>query len=74
MIGTPDKIADQMEQWFKNEGADGFNLMPPSLPHSLQDFIEQVVPELRKRGLFRSEYTGDTLREHFGLSRPDLVR
>jgi len=74
MIGTPDKIADQMELWFKNGGADGFNLMPPSLPHSLQDFIEQVIPELRKRDLFRTEYAGTTLRDHFGLTRPDLYR
>src|SRR5699024_468891 len=74
MVGTPDKIADQMELWFKNGGADGFNLMPPSLPHSLQDFIEQVIPELRKRDLFRTEYAGTTLRDHFGLTRPDLYR
>lgn len=70
MVGTPEEIADQMEYWFVNEGADGFNLMPPALPDSLTDFIEQVVPLLQKRGLFRKEYQGSTLREHFGLKRP----
>ncbi|TGV08940.1 LLM class flavin-dependent oxidoreductase [Alcaligenaceae bacterium 429] len=70
MVGTPDVIADQMEQWFLNEGADGFNLMPPALPSSIEDFIEQVVPILQKRGLFRKEYLGRTLRDHLGLNRP----
>lgn len=70
MVGTPDVIADQMEEWFLNEGADGFNLMPPALPSSIEDFIEHVVPILQKRGLFRKEYSGATLREHLGLKRP----
>lgn len=70
MVGTPEQIADQMEEWFRNEGADGFNLMPPSLPDGLEDFIEQVVPELQRRGLFRTEYQGSSLREHLGLARP----
>lgn len=70
MVGTPDVIADQMEEWFLNEGADGFNLMPPALPSSIEDFIEHVVPILQKRGLFRKEYSGSTLREHLGLKRP----
>ncbi len=70
MVGTPTQIADKMEYWFNNEGADGFNLMPPSLPASLEDFIEQVVPQLQSRGLFRSEYQGRTLRDHLGLARP----
>lgn len=70
MIGTPDQIADQMELWFLNEGADGFNLMPPSLPDSVEDFIEFVVPELQKRGLFRHEYEHKTLRGHLGLKHP----
>lgn len=72
MVGTPEQIADEMQRWFENEGADGFNLMPPSLPHSLTDFIEQVIPILQKRGLFRTEYQGRTLREHFGLARPSV--
>ena len=70
MVGTPGQIADRMEHWFRNEGADGFNLMPPSLPGGIEDFIEQVVPVLQSRGLFRTEYQGSTLREHLGLVRP----
>ncbi len=71
MLGTPEQIADKMEYWFRNEGADGFNLMPPSLPFGIEDFVEQVIPELQRRGLFRAEYHGSTLREHLGLARPD---
>ncbi|RSK32605.1 LLM class flavin-dependent oxidoreductase [Bhargavaea beijingensis] len=67
LIGTPEEIADQMELWFKAGVADGFNLMPPTLPGSLDDFVELIVPELQKRGLFRTNYEGQTLREHFGL-------
>ncbi len=59
-----------MEERFLNEGADGFNVMPPYLPGGLTDFIELVIPELRRRGLFRTEYEGRTLREHLGLKRP----
>lgn len=70
MVGTPESIADRMEQWFRHEGADGFNLMPPSLPSGIEDFVEQVVPELQHRGLFRTEYEGSTLREHLGLEKP----
>ena len=70
MVGTPEQIADKMENWFRNGGADGFNLMPPSLPYGIEDFVEQVIPELQRRGLFRTEYTGNTLREHLGLARP----
>ncbi|WMC10852.1 LLM class flavin-dependent oxidoreductase [Oceanimonas pelagia] len=70
MVGTPESIADRMEQWFRNEGADGFNLMPPSLPAGIEDFVDQVVPELQRRGLFRTEYEGSTLREHLGLVKP----
>ena len=69
-MGTPEQIADQMEHWFVNEGADGFNLMPPLLPDGLEDFVEQVVPVLQRRGLFRTEYESDTLRGHLGLDRP----
>jgi alkanesulfonate monooxygenase len=59
-----------MERWFKEGGCDGFNLMPPFLPGGLDDFVELVLPELRRRGLFRTEYEGRTLREHLGLARP----
>jgi alkanesulfonate monooxygenase len=68
--GSPQQIADQMEEWFRQNGCDGFNLMPPFLPGGLDDFVELVLPELRRRGLFRTEYEGSTLREHLGLARP----
>lgn len=70
MIGTPEQIADKMEHWMRNEGADGFNLMPPSLPAGIDDFVDHVIPVLQRRGLFRKAYTGHTLREHLGLARP----
>lgn len=68
--GTPVQIADQLQEWFENGAADGFNIMPPYLPGGLDDFVDLVIPELQKRGLFRTEYTGTTLREHLGLKRP----
>lgn len=73
MIGTPEKIADEMQRWVEQGGADGFNLMPPSLPSSIDDFVEQVVPVLQQRGLFRRKYAGRTLREHLGLERPSVL-
>jgi FMN-dependent oxidoreductase (nitrilotriacetate monooxygenase family) len=69
--GTPEQIADTIEEWFVNGAADGFNVMPPALPSTLEAFVEHVVPELRRRGLFRTAYTGTTLREHYGLARPE---
>jgi FMN-dependent oxidoreductase (nitrilotriacetate monooxygenase family) len=69
--GTPEQIADTIEEWFHAGAADGFNVMPPLLPSGLADFVDHVVPLLQKRGLFRTEYTGTTLRDHYGLSRPD---
>ena len=68
--GSPKQVADHMEGWFCEGGCDGFNLMPPFLPGSLDDFVELVLPELRRRGLFRTEYEGTTLRDHLGLERP----
>jgi FMN-dependent oxidoreductase (nitrilotriacetate monooxygenase family) len=68
--GTPDQVADLMEEWVTSGVADGFNLMPPVLPEMLDVFISEVVPILQKRGLFRTHYEGDTLRSHFGLQRP----
>jgi alkanesulfonate monooxygenase len=68
--GSPRQIADIMERWFREDGCDGFNLMPPFLPGGLDDFVELVLPELRRRGLFRTEYEGRTLRDHLGLPRP----
>jgi FMN-dependent oxidoreductase (nitrilotriacetate monooxygenase family) len=70
MVGTPESIADEMQRWVEQGGADGFNLMPPSLPSSIEDFVEQVVPVLQKRGLFRHDYAERTLRGHLGLERP----
>lgn len=68
--GTPEQVADEIELWFRSGAADGFNVMPPTLPGGLDDFVEHVVPELQRRGLFRTDYTGSTLREHYGLDRP----
>jgi len=68
--GTPVQIADEMERWLRSEAADGFNLMPPLLPRGLDDFVDKVVPELQNRGIYRTEYSGRTLREHLGLPYP----
>ena len=68
--GTPEQIADLIEDWFTDGAADGFNLMPPLLPSMLDIFVAEVIPLLQRRGLFRTAYTGRTLREHFGLARP----
>ena len=70
MVGTPSKIADEMEEWLASEGSDGFTVMFPYLPGGLDDFVDRVIPELQRRGLFRREYKGVTLREHLGLPRP----
>ncbi len=70
VVGTPQSVADQLQQWFEQDGAGGFNIMSPWLPGGLDDFIELALPELRRRGLFRSEYEGATLRQHLGLARP----
>jgi alkanesulfonate monooxygenase len=70
MVGTAATIADEMEEWLATEGSDGFTVMFPYLPGGLDDFAERVVPELQRRGLFRRDYDGTTLREHLGLPRP----
>ena len=69
-VGTPKTIADEMEQWLTERGSDGFNVMFPYLPEGLDDFVDKVVPELQRRGLFRREYQGPTLSDHLGLPRP----
>jgi alkanesulfonate monooxygenase len=69
-VGTPKTIADEMEEWLVAEGSDGFNVMFPYLPAGLDDFVEKVVPELQRRGIFRRQYEGSTLRENLGLKRP----
>lgn len=65
--GTPEQIADELQAWFERGAADGFNVMPPYLPGGLTEFVDQVVPILQERGLFRTEYTATTLRGHYGL-------
>jgi FMN-dependent oxidoreductase (nitrilotriacetate monooxygenase family) len=70
MVGTAETIADEMEEWIETEGSDGFTIMFPYLPGGLDDFVNRVVPELQRRGLFRRDYEGTTLRDHLGLPRP----
>jgi alkanesulfonate monooxygenase len=69
-VGTPKTIADEMEEWLVSRASDGFNIMFPYLPAGLDDFVDLVVPELQRRGLFRREYEGRTLRDQLGLARP----
>jgi FMN-dependent oxidoreductase (nitrilotriacetate monooxygenase family) len=71
LVGTPAMIADQMEEWLASDACDGFNIMFPWVPGGLDDFVDRVVPELQRRGLFRREYEGRTLRENLGLPRPE---
>jgi FMN-dependent oxidoreductase (nitrilotriacetate monooxygenase family) len=70
LLGTPEQVADGLEEWFVAGAADGFNIMPPWFPGAFDDFVNEVVPILQQRGLFRTEYTGRTLRDHLGLPRP----
>jgi alkanesulfonate monooxygenase SsuD/methylene tetrahydromethanopterin reductase-like flavin-dependent oxidoreductase (luciferase family) len=70
LIGTPQTIADSMEEWLTEAGSDGFNVMFPYLPDGLDDVVDRVVPELQRRGIFRRDYEGRTLRENLGLPRP----
>src|SRR5262249_18534715 len=67
VVGTPRDVADQMSDWFEQGAADGFNVMPPYFPGGLDRFVDLVVPELQRRGLFRTRYEGTTLRENLGL-------
>ena len=68
LCGTPRKIADTLEEWFVEKAADGFNILPAYFPGAFADFVDLVVPELQRRGLYRHDYQGTTLREHFGLA------
>ncbi|MGE0221643.1 MAG: LLM class flavin-dependent oxidoreductase [Acetobacteraceae bacterium] len=70
IVGTPASIADTMEEWLFSNACDGFNVMFPSVPGGLDEFVDLVVPELQRRGLFRREYEGTTLRDHLGVPRP----
>jgi FMN-dependent oxidoreductase (nitrilotriacetate monooxygenase family) len=76
ICGTPQRIADTLEEWFTGQAADGFNILPPYFPGAFADFVDLVVPELQHRGLFRHDYQGTTLRDHFGLARvePPIAR
>ena len=71
LVGTPEQVVDQLQEWFENEAADGFNVLPPTTPAGLNDFVDFIVPELQRRDLFRTEYEGKTLRENLGLKRPE---
>jgi alkanesulfonate monooxygenase len=71
MVGTAQTIADEMEEWIETNASDGFTIMFPYLPGGLDDFVRTVIPELQRRGLFRREYEGKTLRENLGLPRPE---
>ena len=72
LVGTASEIADQLQTWFEGRGADGFNILVPHLPGGLEDVATHVIPELQRRGLFRHDYTGTTLRDHLGLARPSF--
>jgi alkanesulfonate monooxygenase SsuD/methylene tetrahydromethanopterin reductase-like flavin-dependent oxidoreductase (luciferase family) len=72
MVGTPEQIADQIEFWFHSGAADGFNVMPPLLPESSDEFVDWVIPVLQRRGLFRTRYTADTLHGHLGVECPTV--
>ncbi|KQS72268.1 monooxygenase [Rhizobium sp. Leaf371] len=69
-VGTPESVADEMETWIDSEGSDGFNVVFPYLPQGLDDVAQRLVPALQRRGRFRREYEGTTLRDHLGLPRP----
>ena len=71
-VGNPKDLADQLEQWFVEEACDGFVIAPTHLPGTFEDFVKYVVPELQRRGLYRTDYTGPTLRDHLGLPYPEL--
>lgn len=72
LIGTPQDIADNLQEWFEGQGADGFNIMPAQSVGDIREFVDGVVPELQRRGLFRKAYEGSTLREHLGLPKPQF--
>ena len=72
MVGGPKDIADEMEEWFHSPACDGFVVGPTHQPGAFEDFVKFVVPELQKRGVFRKDYSGNTLRDHLGLDRADI--
>ena len=72
MVGGPKEIADEMEEWFHGRACDGFVVGPTHQPGAFEDFVKHVVPELQKRGVYRKEYTGSTLRDPLGLDRAEI--
>ena len=70
IVGSAEEIADTMQSWLETDAADGFNIMFSTVPAGLDEFVRLVIPELRRRGIFRTDYEGTTLRDHFGLPRP----
>ena len=70
MTGSPADIADEMQEWLATGASDGFNIMFHTVPQGVEEFVDLVIPELTRRGIFRKAYTGTTLREHLGLQRP----
>ena len=66
-VGTPEQVADKMEETWRETGCYGYNLTPSIMPSSVEDFVDQVVPILQKRGIYRTEYEGTTFRENLGL-------
>ena len=71
-VGSPTDIADRIEEWFSAPACDGFVVAPTHQPGCFEDFVKFVVPELQKRGIYRKDYSGSTLRDHLGLTRPDI--
>ena len=74
VVGDPNEVADHIELWFDERAADGFNIFPPYVPESVEAFTSLVVPELQRRGLYRTEYSGSTFRDHLGLAKPAPIR
>ncbi|WGY01819.1 LLM class flavin-dependent oxidoreductase [Nocardioides sp. QY071] len=74
LVGSPEQIADSLQEWFTNEACDGIMLVPAHTPDGIEIFVDEVVPILQRRGLFRMEYKGNSLRDHLGLQRPDMQR
>ena len=71
LVGTPKMIADHLEEWFTQKAADGFNLLPPHVPGAINQFVELIVPELQRRGLYRTDYEGTMLRQNLGVPFPN---
>ena len=71
LVGSATEVADMMQEWLETEASDGFTVQFPTVPAGLDDFVNLLVPELQRRGIFRREYEGSTLREHLGLKRPE---